>query len=265
MRKTLLLAGICLLTTLLTAQSDSTVYFFIDYMKVIPGHGTEYVAAEKGVWKSIHEMRKEKGIIDGWWCFNILSPSGSDSEYDFVTVTRVTGWNGLERANASWEEVFSALSDDKAKEAQNVDEHRNLVKSEIIRAEDFIGKEDFGRNGFPSYAFVNYMKVPSGGWESYYEMETTLVKPVIAEEMKHAGGRAGWGLYSRAFPYGADYPYQAMTVDFFDKWSDAGGVGDFMENFKTVYPKMTIDEFSKKIEATRSLAKGEVWLLVDHL
>lgn len=40
---------------------------------------------ESEVWKPVHIERKKSGQIIDWFLFKVISPSGADNEYDYVT------------------------------------------------------------------------------------------------------------------------------------------------------------------------------------
>ena len=76
-----LVAGLCLILPPAVHAQDGeapTLYFAVDYMKVPPGGGGEYVAMEREVWKQIHEERHRRGLIVGWTLYDV-SLSGMDT------------------------------------------------------------------------------------------------------------------------------------------------------------------------------------------
>src|SRR5438445_251111 len=62
-------------------------YVQIDYMKVEPGKGGEYLRAVRELWKPIHEERVKKGLILAWGIAGMRYPAGASREYDYVTAT----------------------------------------------------------------------------------------------------------------------------------------------------------------------------------
>ena len=93
-------------------------------------------------------------------------------------------------------------------------------------------------------------------------MEKEIARPMHMEQCLN-GHRAGWGLYSIEFPYGADMKYDAVTVDYYNKWSDVVA-DDFAAIFKKVHPTKKVEDVNKTIEAARKLVRNEVWVLLDH-
>lgn len=62
-------------------------YVQIDYMKVEPGRGQQYVKLEQDIFKPIHQDRISKGTIESWAVYAVRYPAGTNREYDFVTAT----------------------------------------------------------------------------------------------------------------------------------------------------------------------------------
>lgn len=245
-----------------TAAPPPPTYYFVDYMKATPGHAGDYVRLEKTVWKDLHKARiKKGGSAIGWWLLEVRMPSGANTEYDYVTVTAVSGWNGIDSLYNSWGDVFGSLTKDQAKHVDSTEMFRTLVRTEISTDVDAIFKNAPGAP--PSkYWFVNFMDVPNGKWTDYVKMEKELVKPVHQEQIKN-GHRAGWGLYSLEFPYGDNREYDAITVDYFDKWNDVVA-DDTGAMWKKVHPGKNADDVGKSINAARALVRNEVWVLLDY-
>lgn len=250
---------------LLKAQDSEPTYFLVDYMKVKPGMWDKYLECEKA-WKTIHQARLKAGKITGWVLYRVDYPGGTNAEYDFVTVNMVKGWNGIDNHNTDymkiWDAAAKTMTKEQAEAANNATQYRDLIRTEVWVAEDEVFKA--GESGPAKFHMVNYMKVPAGRWAEYANMEAKLVKPLHKLSIDK-GQRAGWGLYSMVLPYGEQFPYGALTVDFFDKWEDVGGGGGFAEDLQKVHPGMSQAYFNRQITETRSLVRSELRVLVDYV
>ncbi len=188
--------------------------------------------------------------------------SGASVEYDYVTVTAVSGWNGIDSLYNSWGDLFGGMTKEQAKHVDSTEMFRTLVRTEISSQMDLITKNTANANAAPpKFWFVNFMSVPAGKWDDYVKMEKEIAKPVHQEQITN-GHRAGWGLYSVEFPYGAKREYDAVAVDYFNKWSDVVA-DDFAAIFKKVHPTKKIEDVNKTIESARTLVRNEVWVLLD--
>jgi hypothetical protein len=263
-RTLLACAALSALSFHLQAQGDGPLFFIVDYMKATPGKSAEYVQAEMGVWKKIHQERKKRGLIESWYLYSVRY-TGTSSEYDYVTVTSVRGFDKLENP---WGDLFDGgmeklLTKEQVAAANGIVSLRNLLRTEIYYGEDFVAANPSNPVP-PKYLVVNYMDVPTGGWDRYYNMETKLVKPVHVEQMKD-GGKAAWGFYSRAMPRGDGMATDAVTVDFYNKWTDMEAGGDFRKAFEKVHPGMSESYFEDEISQSRTLTYTEMWEQLDYV
>ncbi len=236
-------------------------HYIVDYMKTTPGHAGDYVNLEKGVWKDIHKARIKKGVITGWFFLEVLFPSGAETEYNYVTITSVEGWDGIEKVTTGWNDVFNSLTKEQTKSVDSTEMFRTLVRTEVWTAEDAIFKNPPGSTP-PKYWLANSMKVKEGKWDAYMKMEQTIAKPVHQEQIKN-GHRSGWGVYSLILPWGAESKYDVVAMDYYENWSDVYA-DDMGAIWKKVHPTKTNAMIEKSINDTRTLGKGEVRVLIDY-
>ena len=243
----------------LLAQENEDTWYIVDYMKVKPGMNDKYLECEK-VWKTIHADRLKKGIITGWELFQVRFPSGTNTEYDYVTVTSVKGgWKGYGKLDASWgADAYKMVPKDKMPLVDNTENYRDFVKTEVHASQDAV----FAKDNKPfKYVMVNYFDVPDGRWDEYAAMETKLVKPVHQMDID-AGKRVGWLMDSIVIPSAND-TYDAVTVDFYEKWDDVGGGS--ADAWKKAHPGMSEEYIGRQIEGTRKMVKREMWMLIDSV
>ena len=257
----LLWLGILLVPFKSGAQNEDKMYYQLAYMKVKPGMYTDYLKLEREIWKPIHQERVKQGKAAGWYMYEILYPSGSGAEYDYVIVNSVKGWKGIETMWDGYMDIAKkVLTKEQMVLMEKTESTRDIVKMELWTSEDGAFDE---LDSTAMYQVCNYMQIPSGKWEEYMSMEKNLVKPVQQAEIK-AGGRAGWGLYGMIFPYSDNAPYQAATVDFYYAWKDIGASngGDLWEK---IHPDMSESYISRQINESRTLVRQEVRVLVDQV
>ncbi|MFM9949949.1 MAG: hypothetical protein ACKV1O_18580 [Saprospiraceae bacterium] len=249
------------------AQNDEPNFYIIETMKSKPGMTDDYVDAEMKVWKKLHQERKKQGKITEWYFYNVRYPSGTSTAYDFVTVTGVKGWAGLGAFYEGWD--FAALTKSLTKEevaiVNKTEMLRDLTTHQVFYAGDFASTPNFDPLK-AKFLSVNYFKVPENRWSEYLDMETKLVKPMHVEMMNTGKGRSVWALYSRVAPYDpAVYPYNAFTLDGYNKWEDMNANGDFEATLKKIHPGMSEEYYNRQIEEARTMLKQELWVLLDGI
>jgi L-rhamnose mutarotase len=250
-----------------TPTPPTPMFFIVETMKSKPGKSAEYVKAEMEVWKRLHQERKKMGLIGAWYFYAVRYPAGTNTAYDYVTVTRV---EGMKKVENPWGNMLSGdaaklLTKEQFAVANNTEQLRDLTTHALYFGSDFVSADP--KNTTPAkYHMVNFMKVKEGMEEEYYNMETKIVKPMHVEMMKAGGGRAAWGLYSRVAPGGDGQPFDFVTTDFYNKWEDiSGGNGDFRKTLEKVHPNMSPEFYSKRITECRHLVNQELWELLDYV
>ncbi len=247
----------------LIAQNAERSYVIAEYMKVKPGMNAKYLECEK-VWKMIQQERKKAGLITGWEIEQVIMPSGTHAEYEYLTITHLKNWDAIDKLNNSWDDKTWAMLTKNLTAAQkelanNAELYRDLIKREIWAASDMA----FGPNGGQAkFRVENFMKIPANGWDDWMEMETRFVKPVHLKNIE-LGNRAGWIITTMVFPHGEVYPYDASTVDFYNTWADMDK--DEGATWETVYPDMSNAHIGNRIESTRTLVRSEVRMLIDAI
>jgi len=248
----------------LSAQETETQYVIIEYMKAKPGMESEYLKCE-AAWKLIQEARKKAGYITGWQFEQVLYPSGTNAEYDYLTITEVKSWAAIGDLAATWDEatwtaLTKGLTPEQVELADKANDYRDLVKREIWSPMDMALASGGNR---PKFSVDNYMKIPATGWEAWMEMESDFFKPVHEKSIE-MGNRAGWIMAGVVLPRGEDYPYQASTVDLYDNWEDMNK--DNEAAWEAIYPKgVTYEMVDKRANAARTIVRTEVRMLVDYI
>lgn len=237
-------------------------YVVVDYMKVKDGKRSEYRACEK-YWKTIHQNRKKMGHISGWDLQRVILPAGSQSEYDFITVTHFDNWDDIHKAHSylstgDWGKLTEGLSETERDTAMNASEYREFVKSEIWTGIDRVYPDDRR----PRFEVENFMQVDPENWTDWIKMEVEMVKPVQQANMD-AGNRAGWLLGVMVLPRGQNMEYQASTLDLYDSWEQMNN--DESKAWIEAYPDMTQADVYKKFASLRTITRTEVRELIDYI
>ena len=243
----------------LVAQEQDRQYVVVEYMKVKPGMMAKYRECEKA-WKMIHEARLKAGSIQGWELERVMFPSGTNNEYDYVTITQYKNWNAIYAEDGgTFTALIKALPKEMREAADNAADYRDLVKREIWTSQDRVFAPD-AKN--PKYRVENFMSLPAGGYDQWLDMETTFAKPFIEKSIE-MGNRAGWLIGSVVFPRGAEFPYQVSSLDFYDSWEDMGKSD--AKAWTAVYGDMKDEQIGKRINSSRTLVRSEVRVLVDFV
>ena len=270
MRKTLfplLLAILCCQFTPLSAQTAApkpTRYNVYAYMKVAPGMYDDYLKMEKA-YKKLHLADKKAGRLEDWSLAEVVSPAGTNTEYDFVCRNTYIGHAALA---AQYERVYdtngmeSILSPAEIALVKRTNEIRKMVKVEVWSMTDGVWADDADTK---AKLFVwNYFSIPEGKTgDDHKKVELDIWKPIMAARIKD-GKMKGWGLLNMELPFGASMPYSQATVDGYTGMEQMLAPW-FEDYFKKVHPGKDVKKLFKQTAAVCTLEKGEVRMMIDRL
>ena len=261
---TLILSFFCVFLSInfVTAQEDSTTYFSVEYMKVKPGMNDDYVKLEN-TWKKIHEARIKEGKSDGWFFFAVIAPSGTNMEYNYVTVSRFRGDKklaGLFEGPYFPENWEALLSPEELAMVQKTEEYRDIVRTEIWSFESGVFADDWLTAKIHVF---NYFKNRPGKTNAdHTKAEVDIWKPLHSARVKD-GAMKGWGLYNLEFPFGANTAYDSGTVDVYSNMEQYLSA-DFEGYFEKIHPGKDINKLFQQTSETAALINGEVRMLLNY-
>ena len=255
---TLLVVLFLMLSTTSYSQDQQPVYTVTSFMKVKQGNGGKYEQMEKEYWKPVHQELVKQGKILGWYLYQIQY-TGTGDEYNYATVIH---YEGSENFTTSYQDVTSKVHPNQKAEDifKETMESRDLVTSRMLQWH--LQSFPEGQRDPSKYAVVNYMKVPQGKIGEYGNLRRDYVKPAFDELVKQ-GKVEGWGMWRLAFPSGADMPYDMVSADFYNEIDQIGNNGLYQVIQKQNSDK-DVDEIFKKMDETRTMAKRELWQLIDY-
>ena len=250
---------LCAFPMLIHAQENNTPLFaLVECMKVKPENEGKYLEIEKNIWKPLHIERARQGNIAGWFLYKVRF-TGTDDAYNYVTVTLFSNPANIEDP---WKNIDPAKvlpGKDLEAALKETGESRNMVSSILINRQASVYPD--GGPGDFKYIQLDFMKVKPEKESEYWDVETSVWKPVHQEFIK-AGSRVGWSLWGRVFPSGAELDYQYVTVNYMANWSKIG-VADYNDAFAKAHAGKNLDDLFAKTNASRVLVKSELWEVID--
>jgi hypothetical protein len=102
-------------------------------MKVQPGKHSDYVRVEHEIWRPLHQERIGKGELRSWGLYGLRFPSGTDEEYDYITVSTFDRFGQLEDPLSDLVQVLTKVHPNmKIDELlQQTEAARHRVRSEV--------------------------------------------------------------------------------------------------------------------------------------
>lgn len=244
----------------LTGQAPPTVFAEVRLIKVEPGKGSEFEKMMKETFKPVAQMRKQNGKITGWALYKV-DFAGANEEYNYATVHNYASWDKTE-PNENIQDLLKAANP-KADAAATMAKATGLFK--IVR-EAIYYRVDNVQAKTPApvkYLLINFMKVKDDMGDAYVKSEQEDWKP-IHQILSDEGKRAGWSLWSLAYPGGTGNSHNYVTVDAFSNYGQLNQSG-YQEAFKKAHPDQEMTPMFQKIGKTRDLLRDELWELVESV
>lgn len=111
------------------AGGDPSTYVWVQFMKPKDGKSAEYFTMEKETYTKIHQARIKAGEMKNWHFLSRRFPSGTDSDFDFITV------NVYAQKDVAWnmKTIETALGKDAAAKLSDPTAIRTNVREELWR------------------------------------------------------------------------------------------------------------------------------------
>jgi hypothetical protein len=242
------------------AQNERAVYARTFANKVSPSSEAAYLKLLKEQIKPAMQLAKQTGLITGWSVYKVAF-TGSESYCNYVSVFILNSWEKTENL-PDLVELLKKVSPKTDGEAvrQQMNTLRTTVGQQMYRLVESVD----GLSTAPTkYIMVDYMKPKEGQTENYLNEEREIWKP-IHQEFAKSGQTDGWEMWSLLFPSGSNLPYEYVTVSHFNDYSKLNKV-KYNETISKVFPNRTLSSLYAQTENTRTIARTELWLLVETL
>ena len=228
-------------------------YFTIAYMKVPPGKLADALNLEREVWAPVHQELVKAGKLDFWRVYSCPFPSGSETEYDYVTINQYPTWVELEEPYSDITAERFAGIHPKMKLGElmlRTEAVRKMVRQDVFSLE-------LATTGWPgattSVLNVVYMKAEPGKAGDLAAIQKDFFLP-LNEIQVQKGQEAAWGNALLRFPYPPAAPYDSISFNGFATLAA-------MESAQ-VPPafQAKLKEISVKLNAARVRVRNQLWI-----
>ena len=228
-------------------------YAVVRYQKVEPGMMDEYLKTMNS-WQRAMQQRKNKGEMRYWRLFKRTFPSGTDVDYDYISVTAFDTGAAME----AWEKLTTAdwvkgQAYEDATRIENSSKVRHLVKRDVFTFHSSLPE------GKPGKFLQVVGTEPKPGRRADYEKLLESSVPAMSEAVK-AGRITDRAIFSRTFPN--DPTLNDFSVVFnYDSLADALSSAnlDFAAEYKKAFPKDDYAAFQQRLREVRDTLWTELW------
>lgn len=231
----------------------------LTYLKVAPGKSNEFLRVTREEGMKVAQVRADAGEIITWTLLRSVFPAGEEARADYVISVisegpprAPTGSSGLE-ANLKKAGIAMSSNEYWARRDGVV----SRVASELWRIRERVAAPQKGH-----YIYLNFMKVSDA--TAYNDFEAKVWRP-MAEAWVKEGSMSGWLFATKVLPGGSDTAYSAYSADMHPTWDAAFAARSMQAMFEKVHPGKSYQEASSSMPKLRSLAKRELWVVVERV
>ncbi len=257
MKKTLIAIAV-LFSMNLMAQTASEpvmpVYLLREFMKVEPGKDADYLKTER-LWQKVHQRRVAEGQIEGWALYRSVLPSGTNAQYDYMTVTTTKDGNQMEQSNSmDWDYITKGMTTEELALANDTEKTRKIVARALYMLTERT------QNG-GKYIELTTLRANAGQGGKLAEFEK-MMKPVF-EEIAKSGTIAGWRFGEILYPITpqSGTSYRVITTNTMEDmltWNDKS----LQKSFKKVYPAK---DYNATMKAIRDIITIQTVQLLERV
>lgn len=249
-----------------SAQRPST-YYCISYYKVVPGKEDEFHRMMMNVDAKVQQARINAGAISGWYFYKLLSPSGSNTDYDCMTITIVNRFKNIFDSPYTFDSALKKTNPNKdvkffADYHFQSNEIRKLIKEEIYTG--LALADSSSKDGFQSkYIVSDFMQPKPDKFGDYLKMETDTFRIIHKERIRLGGDISQWGCFNLMLPYGTKTGYSVVCFNFYNDL-DAMMSAKYVEALKNTFPAVDLGRLFQSSAALRDNPRADFWQLVFY-
>ena len=235
------------------AQAQPFQFVQVDYMKVQPGKGSDYVRMERELFKPIHEDRVKNGKIVSWNLWAVRIAGGSGAPYGYATSTGFANFAAIESPYQGTDPAKIHPNLAQGELGARAAAARDLVRSDVLSVVAATEGEPKSRR----YASVHFHKATPGKAGDYVRALREYWKP-LHDQLVKSGKIAGWVATAVRYPGGSSRPYDFVTVMFYENFAA-------IENPYQGADTSLMKEAVSRSEPARQTVRTELWTLLDRV
>jgi hypothetical protein len=247
-------------SAIVKAQTAPAPYGIVSFIKTLPNMNESFLIDMKTSKKLANGRVANKNILS-WQLYRTAMPTGSIMDYNYFTLAVYPSGKEMKAEGAN-DAVIKGMS---AKEI--ADFYTSLGNTRTSVANDLVTyKMGVGAKMLPGeYVQINSVNVKTGSGAAYLKLVESY-KPVIEECIK-AGKLKGFNVWGRTYATNVngeiDYfvIYSFATLDQALSW--ASGKTGATDEYKKIYPKDDLANFTIKVNELRDVVSQGLFELVD--
>jgi hypothetical protein len=256
---------ICTICAHLTFAQQQQTYYRISYYKAVPGREHELYSMMTSVDARVQQARIDGKAISGWYFFKLLSPSGTSTEYDYMTVTIINSYKKIFDSPYPFDSALKKTFTNKDGKFFSDYRSRSNEIRKLIKEEIYLGlalADSSSKDGFQSKFIVSdFMQPKPDKFGDYIKMETDTFRVIQKERIK-LGDISQWGCFSLMLPYDTKTGYSFLCFNFYNDL-EAMTTSKYVEALKNTFPTVDLGRLFQSSAALRDNPRADFWQLVS--
>jgi len=248
------------------AQPQQTIHSF-SYYKILPGKDHEFRSMMEAVDSRVQKERLNNGAISAWYLYEVVSPSGTNAEYDYVAVTTT---NSIKKAfESSYPFVDAFKKSFPGKDAKFFADYFSKLNGicRLVKEEVYGGTavaDSSSHDGFKfKYLVVDFMQPKPDKFGEYFKMELDTFRLVHKERIK-LGALSQWALLQLSLPFDVKTGYSTLAISFYNDLDMMYGDSKYEEGIKKNFPNVSLNNLFQSAATTRDNPKADLLRLVFY-
>ncbi len=249
----------------IVVSQQPTTYYRISYYKVVPGKEELLNSMMTSVDRKVQQVRVDGGAIKGWYAFKLLSPAGTSTEYDYMTVTIIDRYKYIFEPTYTFDSALKKTFSSKG--SQFIGSYRSRLTDarELVKEEIYAGialADSSTKDGFQSkYIVSDFMQPKPEKFGEYLKSELDTFRIIHKERIKMGGDISQWACLSLMQPYDTKTGYSVLTFNFYNDL-DAMIASKYVEALKIAFPTVDINQLFQSIASMRDNPRADMWQLI---
>lgn len=244
-----------------SAQQQLTFYNF-SYYKIVPGKAKELRSMIETVDARVQQNRINNGAISSWYLYEVLSPVGTSTEYDYVMITTTNNVKNSFETSYTFDSAFKKTFQGKDSKFFADYDLKQVGAWRLVKEEIYYGLA-LADSSFPAgmklkYIVTDFMEPKPGKGAQYYRTEVDTFRIIHRERIK-LGAISQWAFLQLVSPYNLRTGYSYLALNFY---TDIGQMFDFpgsgyVDALKSTFPNMELSALFQSASDTRDNPRAE--------
>jgi hypothetical protein len=249
----------------MTLAQQQQTFHCISYYKISAGKEHELRTIMNAVDSRVQQERVNNGAIGSWYLYEVLNPTGSNAEYDYVMITTASSFKNTIETSYTFDSAFKKIF--AGKDAKffvdyysRLSEGRKLVKQEIY-AGLAVADSSLPGGSQLKYIVTDFMQPKPGMGGQYVKTEIDTFRLIHRERIK-LDDISQWAFLQLALPFDTKIGYSYLALNFYKDLDRMFGNAKYEEGLKKTFPNVSLTDLFQSAAAARDNPRAEILRLV---